>query len=86
MYATILKECSVCMTRPDPFIKRKYGDLSFELGEYTSEILELYLFLAQEDPDNSSEYFIKASRIFEEKGNLEEARRFKLLSEEQKKG
>ncbi len=86
IYTTILKECTVCRTRPDPFIKRKYADLSFELGEYTSEVLELYLSLAQEDPRNSSEYFIKASRIFEEKGNLEEARRFKLLSESHEKG
>ena len=86
IYATILKECSACRTRPDPFIKRKYADLSFELGEYTSEVLELYLFLAQEDPDNRSDYFIKASRIFRNMGNLEEARRFKLLSEEHEKG
>ena len=85
IYTTILKECTVCRTRPDPFIKQKYADLSFELGEYTSEVLELYLSLAQEDPGNSAEYFIKASRIFEEKGNMEEARRFKLLSERHEK-
>jgi tetratricopeptide (TPR) repeat protein len=81
IYGRILKESTGCGTRPDPFIKRKYADLILESGEYTSQVLELYLSLAQEDPENSAEYFIKASRIFEEQGNPEEARRFRLLSE-----
>ena len=37
--------------------------------------------LAQEDPENRVEYFIRASRIYEAQGNPEEARRFKLLAE-----
>ena len=71
--------------RPDPFIKRKYADLILESGEYTTQVLELYLSLAQEDPENRGEYFVKASRIFEEQGNPEEARRFRLLSERHEK-
>jgi hypothetical protein len=60
-----LKECTACGARFDPVIKRKYADLLFESGEYTSRVLEMYLSLAQEDPENRVEYFIKASRIFE---------------------
>ena len=86
LYGRILKECTACGTRPDPIIKRKYADLILESGEYTSQVLELYLSLAQEDPENRAEYFIKASRIYEEQGNPEEALRFRLIAERHANG
>lgn len=81
IYGRLLTDCTACGTRPDPDLKRKYADLMFESGEYTSKVLELYLSLAREDPENRAEYFIRASRISEEEGNPEEAHRFRLLAE-----
>ena len=81
IYRQIMDQCNSCHARVDPFIKQKYADLCFDSGMYTTEILELYLSLAQEVPASASGYFEKVSRIYTALGNEAEARRFRAIAE-----
>jgi tetratricopeptide (TPR) repeat protein len=81
IYANIMDQCRSCHTRIDPFIKQKFADISFDLGQYSSAILEMYLSLAQEDPENTPFYYQRVSRIYSSLGNEEEARRFQLFAQ-----
>ena len=81
IYSEIMAQCSSCHTRIDPYIKQKFADLSFASGLNTTAVLELYLSLAREVPQNAVEYYQKISKIYAAQGNLEEARRFKQISE-----
>ena len=81
VYREIMDQCSSCHTRLDPYIKQRYADLCFDSGLYNTEILELYLSLAQENPANAGDYFEKVSRICSAQGNEGEARRFRAIAE-----
>jgi tetratricopeptide (TPR) repeat protein len=86
IYAEIMDQCRGCHARIDPFVKRKFADISFELGQGSSAILEIYLSLTQEDPENNPFYFQRVSRIYALLGNEEEARRFQLFAQQAQKG
>ncbi|MBN1273534.1 MAG: tetratricopeptide repeat protein [Candidatus Aminicenantes bacterium] len=86
MYAKIMDQCRGCHTRIDPFVKRKFADISFDLGQHSSAMLEMYLSLAQEDPENNPFYFQRVSRIYASLGNEEEARRFQLFAQQAQNG
>jgi tetratricopeptide (TPR) repeat protein len=81
LYVDILNQCSSCHTPIDPFVKRKFADLSFDLGQHSQSILEAYLSLAQEDSENRQFYYGRISRIYAALGNEEEARRFQAFAE-----
>jgi tetratricopeptide (TPR) repeat protein len=82
VYAQIMDQCLSCHARIDPFVKRKFADISFDLGDSSSAILELYLSLAQEDPENAPFYFQRVSQIYSSLGNEEEARRFQIFAQQ----
>ena len=81
IYREIMDQCRSCHSRVDPYIKQKFADLSFNSGLNTSEILELYLSLARELPENASDFYQKVSQIYSSQGNETEAQRFQLISE-----
>jgi len=81
MYQEIMGHCSGCHSRIDPLVKEKVADLSFAAGMHDTAILELYLSLAQERPENASTYYAKVGRIYQSLGNETEARRFMALAE-----
>ena len=81
LYADIMNQCSSCHTPTDPFIKRKFADLSFDLGQHSESILGIYLSLAQEDSENTQFYYERVSRIYAALGNEEEAHRFQAFAE-----
>ena len=85
LYAEIMDQCRSCHTRIDPLIKRKFADISFDLGQHSSAIMEMYLSLAQDDPENAPLYFQKISRIYASMGNEEEARRFRVFAQQAEK-
>lgn len=85
IYGEIMDQCRSCHARIDPHLKQKFADLSFESGHKTSEVLELYLSLAQEIPENAADYYQKISRIYAAKGNEAEAQRFQAISEKYEK-
>jgi tetratricopeptide (TPR) repeat protein len=82
VYGDILAQCSGCGTWIDPSIKRKFADLSFASGQYTTKVLEYYLALSQEDPDNAVQYFNNISRIYLALGNQSESKRFQSIANE----
>ncbi len=80
LYAEIINKCLSCGTRADPFLKRRYAELCYHSGDTSKNLLDIYLELVQEDPDNRSAYFRRISEIFHHKGELDEARRFNTLA------
>jgi len=80
VYSEIMRQCRGCGVRIDPFIKQRYADLSFDSGKYSTDILELYLSLVQEDPDNMAYYYEKVSHIYSAQGNEQEARRYQTFA------
>jgi tetratricopeptide (TPR) repeat protein len=76
LYIEIMNQCQSCHTRVDPLVQRKFADISFDLNERSTAVLELYLSVAQEDPSNRPFYFQRISEIYAAMGNKEEARRF----------
>jgi tetratricopeptide (TPR) repeat protein len=85
IYRDIMEQCRGCHTRVDPFVKQKFADLSFNSGLNTSEILDIYLSLAQEVPQNAADYYHKVSQIYESQGNRIEAQRFQQIAEKYEK-
>jgi tetratricopeptide (TPR) repeat protein len=81
LYAQAIGECQGCGKRVDPRIKQRFADTSLETGDHSTRVLELYLSLIQEIPQNRSGNYLKISRIYELNGNDEEARRFKAFAE-----
>jgi tetratricopeptide (TPR) repeat protein len=79
-YAEIMDHCKSCHARIDPFIKRRFADTSFELGQHSIPVLETYLSLAQDDPENASFYYQRVSNIYAAIGNDAEARRFEAFA------
>jgi tetratricopeptide (TPR) repeat protein len=76
IYGSIMGQCTSCHARVDPFVKRRFADISFDLGQHTTAILETYLSLAQEDSPNAPFYYQRVSEIYSSLGNEVEARRF----------
>lgn len=81
LYQDIMNQCSSCHSPVDPLVKRKFSDLSFDLGQRSLSILEIYLSLAQEDGKNAPYYYERVSQIYTALGNEEEARRFQAFAE-----
>ncbi len=81
-YAEIMNNCRGCGRHVDPLIKQKYADISLETGDYSANILELYLGLVQEVPENRADYYRKISMIYELNGNENEALRFRSFAEQ----
>ena len=81
-YSEIMNKCQGCGSRIDPLIKQRYADISLETGDHSTNILELYLGLVQEKPENRTDYYQKISMIYELNGNQDEARRFRSFAEQ----
>ena len=79
LYREIMAQCRSCRARIDPVIKQRYADLCYDSGMLSSDILELYLALAQEFPAGAPEYYEKVSRIYAALGNEREAARFQAI-------
>ena len=80
LYGRIIASCSGCGAAVDPSILRKYADLCMEAGKQDEKILEIYLGLAEKDPDNAASYYRNVSRIYDALGHEKEARRFQYIA------
>jgi len=81
-YSEIMNKCQGCGSRIDPLIKQRYADISLDTGDHSTNILELYLSLVQEKPENRTDYYQKISMIYKLNGNQDEARRFRSFAEQ----
>lgn len=80
LYGEIMQRCQSCHSRVDPMVKHNYAELSFADGQRDTQLLELYLSLAQEVPDRADLYFRRVSAIYAEQGHTAEAKRFEALA------
>lgn len=80
LYGEIIQRCQSCHSRVDPMVKHNYAELCFADGQRDTQLLELYLSLAQEAPDQADRYFRRVSAIYAEKGHTAEAERFETLA------
>ncbi|MFO8082975.1 MAG: tetratricopeptide repeat protein [Desulfobacterales bacterium] len=85
IYKKLIGNCTGCHSRVDPIIRDRYAELSFTAGVYSSDILEIYLSLAREIPEQASRYFDRVSRIYTAQGNAREAERFRQFSARSKR-
>ena len=81
VYGKLLNACQGCGQKPDPHLKQRFAETSFDLGERTTNILELYLDLADSDPFHKGTYYERVAEIYAVLGNEKEALRFKQFSE-----
>jgi tetratricopeptide (TPR) repeat protein len=80
IYQDIIERCATCGKHSDPHVRHKYAELSFAAGRYGTDILEMYLALARELPENAPRYYDRVSRIYSAQGNAQEAARFRAFS------
>jgi hypothetical protein len=80
VYGDILSQCTSCGQRADPLIKKKYADLSLMTGQHSTQVLEIYFSLVQDNPENAGEYYQKISQIYKLEGHEDEAQRFQLIA------
>jgi len=76
IYMQILNGCTKCGVRSDPFILRRYAELRFACNERSTQLLELYLSILQQDPDNKDDFYQRIYVLYTEMGNTEEAARY----------
>ena len=81
LYAEIMGACTGCGAHVDPMVKQRYAETSFETGDFSTKILELYLNLVREDPANRLDYYHRISRIYSLQGNESESRRFAAFAQ-----
>ncbi|MCF8094149.1 MAG: tetratricopeptide repeat protein [Desulfobacteraceae bacterium] len=86
LYAQIMNHCTSCQAIIDPFIKRRYAELSFESGDISPKLLDLFFSLVQEDPDNRGVYYLHIGRIYEKLGEQEQAGRYLWLAGQLEEG
>ncbi len=79
IYGRILNSCTRRGARMDPIIKQRFAELSFQSGDTSRSVLEMFLSLVQEDPDNRKVYYDRIARIYEAGGNPSEAERYRGL-------
>ena len=80
LYKELMNRCNSCRNRIDPEIKHQYAELNFLAGIFNTEILELYLSLAREIPENAAGYYDRISHIYTAHGNKLEANRFRSFA------
>lgn len=81
LYAGLMSRCSGCGRMPDFALRRGFADSSFASGVHTTQIVEMFLNLVQEDPENRGDYYMKVSDIYAAQGHEEESLRFRTMAE-----
>lgn len=82
LYRDALDRCRSCRAAPDPEVRHRYAELRFAAGLFDLDLLELYLVLAQELPDNTFLYYGRLSQIYAHLGHEVEADRFRGFAQQ----
>jgi hypothetical protein len=61
-------------------VKHNYAELCFGAGQRDTPLLELYLSLVQEVPEQAAHYFRRVSAIYTDQGYAQEAQRYQALA------
>ncbi|SLM29930.1 putative TPR repeat:RNA-processing protein [Desulfamplus magnetovallimortis] len=81
IYAALMNSCGSCGRMPDFATRFGFAEASFALGVRTTQLLEIFLKLAQEDPDKRSLYYRRAADIYDAQGHEDESRRFMEMAQ-----
>ncbi len=81
LYGEIMNDCRQYRVRLDPFIKLRYAETAVELGNLSSAILELYLSLSEEIPEERAHFFRRISDIYAAQGHEQESMRYLAFAE-----
>jgi len=81
IYGRLLNGCSQCGVRTDPFIQRRYAELCFACGERSSRLIDIYLSILRDDPDNKDDYHYRIYELYSALGDTAEASRYKAFIE-----
>ncbi len=80
LYRQIVESGRSCRGRSDPAIRHEYAELCFEQGAHDAALMDHYLTLASEIPDQAAFYYTRVAQIYSRQGHDREARRFKDLA------
>jgi tetratricopeptide (TPR) repeat protein len=80
LYGDILERCQSCQNSVEPMVKHNYAELCFSAGQRDTSLLELYLSLVEEVPEQAAHYFQRVSVIYTDQGYAQEAQRFQALA------
>lgn len=80
VYEKIMANYAECREQIPTEIKRVFADLSFAAGERVPTLLQLYLSLAEDDPDNAGRYYENVSQIYDSWDDQESALEFQTMS------
>ena len=81
LYGELMGGARMSGRAPDPFVKARFADLSLDAGDTSTAVLELYLSLVQEDPAHLGHYYEQIIRIYTDRGDEQEARRFRAVAD-----
>ena len=82
IYAGLMSRCSGCGRMSDFALRKGFAESSFASGVHTTQILEIFLQLVQEDPENRGAYYLKVSDIYAVLDHDEESLRFKAMAQD----
>ena len=82
IYGGLMGQCNSCGQAPDFALSYGFAESSFAAGVRTTNLLELFLKLVQEDPENRGLYYLRVSEIYKAQGHGDEARRFHAMADE----
>ena len=80
LYSGLMATCTGCGQKPDVDLRRRFAHAGFASGVMTSQIIDVYLDLVVEDPDNQARYYENVSHIYAQLGNEVEAERFNAFA------
>jgi len=80
LYGDLMTRCRGCGSRATPQMAHKYAELSFGGGERGTELLEIYLDLVRQNPADAVLYFERISRIYFDRGDMDEGERFQAFA------
>ena len=80
LYGDLMTRCRSCGSRAPLPITHKYAELSFAEGDRETDLLEIYLDLARQNPAEAALYFERISRIYFDRGDTAEGERFRAFA------
>ncbi len=83
IYGGLMGQCSSCGRAPDFALSYGFAESSFAAGVRTTNLLEIFLKLVQEDPENRGLYYLRVSEIYKAQGHDDESNRFQAMANEQ---
>jgi tetratricopeptide (TPR) repeat protein len=80
LYGEIIDGGRTCCGAIDPLVRQRYAELCFAEGDRSDALLDLYLALAKDAPEQAATCFERISRIYAARHNAVESERFRTFA------